>query len=124
VTHWQEVQQLQENVSTTKLQLLMDQQAHGNRLLEMQTQQVGCRLGCDSSRVSELDHVLAVSNLPLSTLQQLRAFCDRLGLPSCAGQQRYTGRLLLSPDITKICNYERALRHGCMKTSAVLSCAF
>lgn len=66
MTHWQEVQQLQEIVSTTKLQLLTDQQAHGSKLLVLQAQQVGCRLGCLSSYLS--DPLIAVLSTSTQTL--------------------------------------------------------
>jgi hypothetical protein len=40
VAHWQEVQQLEAAVDASKLQLLSDQQEHGNRLIRAQELQV------------------------------------------------------------------------------------
>lgn len=47
VAHWQAVQQMETEVDATRLQLLTDQQEHGNKLLALQARQVtGCSLAC------------------------------------------------------------------------------
>lgn len=63
VAHWQQVQQMEAELGTTKLQLLTDQQEHSSKLIRLQQHQVGR---------------LSVFGAPLSGVCVLHAACMRL----------------------------------------------